>query len=192
MPEPVVLHYLCINPDPMAAQQLRMVFAQAAQQGRDPDGDPGWGPGARPDANWRDGLGRTGAHQAGIAGCGENLQVLLDNGLDTEIKEHANGCTALHLTMGGDFMDATLRLLTGGANLEATDHKGLTPIDYAVRNEATNALTTAAQHLAAQGTKLNDPAQQEILDSAVPAPAAAAPHQLPAGPGPAPEPEAGM
>lgn len=78
---------------------------------------------------------------------------MIEEGADVNAAEHHRGATPLHLSMGGNFEGATLALLAAGADVTAEDREGLTPTDYAERNNAQNSLGALRMHQADGGAR---------------------------------------
>ena len=88
------------------------------------------------DLDWRceDCMGETLLHMAALHGDIEGAQFLLQHGADPNSTTVARGNTPLHYAVMGDQPGVTLVLLQGGANPEAPDRQGITPLQSARGN----------------------------------------------------------
>lgn len=109
-----------------------------------------------PDVNRPDALGRRGLHVAALYGNGPGgtVKALLAAEADPNAVDHVQGATPLHLACGGNRYVDALRLLAAGADVAAEDKEGLTPEDYARRNEAEAGLQALTDHESGEGERV--------------------------------------
>jgi Ankyrin repeats (3 copies)/Ankyrin repeat/NACHT domain len=89
------------------------------------------GGGASSYVNTRDIEDRTALSQAAGSGNYDVVQLLLQNGADTSLKETQDGTTALHFAAMFDREDVVELLLHHGAEIDVQDNRGVTPLMYA-------------------------------------------------------------
>ncbi len=122
------------------------------------------GKGALADINARDNYGATALIQAASAGNAPAVRVLLAKGANPQIAETSGGMTALHMalyTNRKDHPDANIPevvrlLLAGGAKVNAPDSRGVTPIQYALKEgdeEAAAVLVKAGARMPKQNRR---------------------------------------
>ena len=119
-------------------------------------------PGA--EINHRDAWGQTAAFIAARSGNASALRALCEREADISIPDHVNGATPLHMVVGGDYIEATAVLLNAGGDLAAKDHNGLTPVDYANRNNSLKALAEIEAFQRDGSTTLEVPADHADPD----------------------------
>ncbi len=85
---------------------------------------------------------------------GEILQLLLDNGANTELCSES-GVTVLHDACSIGNKEATLMLPRGGAHIHTRDAQGNTALHWAVRLDQVNILQVLLEHGAEVDVKTN-------------------------------------
>lgn len=105
------LHYACSEPDPVAVRLL-------LEHGGNP--------------NSSDGRGFTPLHCAAGHGSEEITSLLLAHGANPNTRSTYLGLVALHEAQGEQVI---LMLVNAGANLEAADDSGQTPLDWALDDD---------------------------------------------------------